>query len=226
MASSQLLAVVDDDVTVTPEWLSFIVANFSDPSVGVVGGRVLVPGAPLPTAKGRPGCISWYGKMWGNISNLNSTTALEVDSVMEGNWIWRRELFTSLKFDPVLNFDDGSMYGLDLCLQAKERGYKVMIDPRALVYHHVAPRTSELDRQERGPRVFSYCRNFTYIMLRRLPPWRRPFFLAWWFLVGERNGWGLGSFLADKTLGEWSAKRHFAQSWRGKAEGVRMWLRS
>lgn len=221
-ASGNLVAVVDDDVTVTPEWLSSMVRHFSDPAIGVVGGRVQVPGSPVPKLKGKPGCISWYGKMWGNGASVGGTAVLEVDTVMECNWMWRRELLASLEFDPVLNFDDASMYGLDLSLQAKQRQYKVIYDPMALVYHHVAPRVPELDRQERGPRLFSYCRNYTYILLKRLPLWRRAVFLAWWFLIGERGGWGVASFIFDKLSSGWGKERHAVAVWRGKIEGVRL----
>lgn len=223
-ASGELVATLDDDVTVTPEWLSSIVSHFSDPTIAVVGGRVLVPGTSPRKLRGRPGCVSWYGKTWGNIGSLDVTSAIEVDTVMEGNWVWRRELLASLEFDPVLNFDDASMYGLDLCLQAKKRGFTVLYDPRALVYHHVAPRAPELERQKRGPRSFSYCRNYTYIMLKRLPIWRRSAFLVWWSLIGERGGWGLGSLLADTLRAGWRKERYVGQAWRGKMEGIRLRL--
>ena len=116
-ATSNLVAIADDDVTVTPEWLSSLVPHFSDSTVGVVGGRVLVPGMAMPKLKGKPGCISWYGKQWANLFSVGGDVPVQVDSVMEGNSIWRRELLASLEFDPVLNFDDAVMYGLDLCLQ-------------------------------------------------------------------------------------------------------------
>lgn len=223
-ASGELVAALDDDVTATPGWLSSMVSHFSNPAVGVVGGRVLVPGASPPKLKGRPGCLSWYGKTWGNIGSLDAASSIEVDCVMEGNWIWRRELLASLEFDPVLNFDDASMYGLDLCLQAKKRGFRVVYDPRALVYHHTAPRGLELDRQKRGPRSFSFCRNYTYIMLKRLPSWRQSAFLAWWFAIGERGAWGLVSLLADTLWAGWCKERYVVQAWRGKMEGIRLWL--
>ena len=223
-ASGELVAVVDDDVTVTPEWLFHMVSHFSDPAIGVVGGRVLVPGAPAPKAKGRPGCISWYGKMWGNLGSLDGTTTIEVDSVMEGNWIWRRGLLTALEFDPILNFDDASMYGLDLCLQAKKRGFKVVYEPRALAYHHPAPRAPELDRHHRGPRVFCYCRNYTYIILKRFRFWRRVVFLSWWFLIGEGEACGFGSVLAESLMPGRRKRRYPVQAWRGKTEGIRLWL--
>jgi GT2 family glycosyltransferase len=224
-ALSDLVAVVDDDVTVTPEWLSSIMSHFSDPAIGVVGGRVLVPGVPSPKPKGKPGCISWYGKIWGNLGSVTGPDSIEVDSVMEGNWIWRRALLVSLEFDPVLNFDDASMYGLDLSLQAKKRGFKVIYDPRAVVYHHPASRAPELRRQERGPRLYCYCRNYTYIILNQFSLWRRLVFLVWWFFIGERDAWGLGSLAFDALSGEWRKHRHVAQAWRGKIEGTRLWLK-
>jgi GT2 family glycosyltransferase len=221
-ASSHLVAIVDDDVTVTPEWLSFLTPHFADPTVGVVGGRVLVPGMPLPKPKGKPGCVSWYGKQWANLGWIGGDSAFPVDSVMEGNSIWRRELLASLEFDPVLNFDDAVMYGLDLCLQTKKRGFKLLYEPRALVYHHNAPRAPELDRQQHASRLFCLCRNYTYIILKRFSPLRRLVFLGWWFLIGERGAWGLGSLVVDTLQSGWRKKRYVAQAWRGKIEGIRL----
>jgi GT2 family glycosyltransferase len=224
-ASCDLVAIVDDDVTATPEWLSSLVPHFADASVGVVGGRVLVPGASLPRLKGKPGRVSWYGRNWGNLGSVGGEASFQVDSVMEGNSIWRRELLASLEFDPVLNFDDASMYGLDLCLQAKRRGFRIVYDPRALVYHHAATRAPEIDRQKRGPRMFSFCRNYTYIILKRFSAWRRLVFLVWWFLIGERGAWGLGSLLVDTLRDGWKKERYTAYAWRGKFEGARLWRR-
>jgi GT2 family glycosyltransferase len=224
-ATGDWVAVVDDDVTVTLEWLASLVPHFSQADVGVVGGRVLLPGATPPKPKGKPGCVSWYGKIWGNLGSMDGPNAWKVDTVMEGNCIWRRDLLTSLEFDPVLNFDDASMYGLDLCLQAKKRGFKVIYEPRALVYHHPAPRAPELQRQDRGPRLYCYCRNYTYIILKRFSFWRRPVFLGWWFLIGERDAWGLGSLAFDKLLGDWRKKRYVMEVWTGKTEGIRLWLK-
>lgn len=223
-ATAELVAFVDDDVAVTPGWLREIVRHFDDPRVGVAGGRVVVPGLPPPAVKGRPGQITWYGKHWGNIGSVEAAAPMEVMSLMEGNWAWRRELFLSLEFDAVLNFDDASMYGLDLCFQARRKGYRVVYDSRALVYHHAAPRVAELDRAAPQRRT-SYSRNYTYILLRHLPPWRRVAFLLWWFLIGDRGSPGLGATLAEMLRNDRPWRREFGPAWAGKIEGVRLWLR-
>ncbi len=145
---------------------------------------------------------------------------------MECNWIWHRGLLRSIEFDPILNFDDASMYGLDLCLQARRRGFRVLYDPRVVVYHHLAPRTQELDRAGRHDRAFTYCRNFTYIMLKRLPWWRKPIFLTWWIVVGERGGWGIGALAADTLLRGIRDDRHVVSSMLGKIEGARLWFKT
>lgn len=220
-ATTELVAFVDDDVTVTPEWLAHLVRHFEDPSVGVVGGRVIVPGAPPPVVRGRPGQLSWYGKFWGNLGSLGGTQPFEVATVMEGNCAWRRDLLASLEFDSVLNSYDARLYGLDLTLQAHRRGFRVLFDPTAEVHHHVAPRSPELDRADRTRKMHSYSRNHSYIQVKHQPWWRRAIFLVWWFLIGERWSPGLGTALVE-SLRRKSAWSEFAIAWQGKREGVRL----
>ena len=220
LASGEIVAFVDDDVTVTGDWLNSLTAPFTVPSVGVVGGRVITATSQPARFKGKPGCISWYGKHWGNVTSLEGNSPLDVEGAIECNWAWRRELLESLQFDPVLNFDDAAMYGLDLCLQAKRKGSRVLYEPRALVYHHVAPRPPGLDRADRPRRDLSYSRNYTYIMMKHLPWWRLPYFLVWWFLIGERGSWGLGAALADAVTGRGPRLSHLWRTFSGKVEGI------
>lgn len=225
IASGDIVAILDDDVTVEPAWLGHLIPHFSDATVGVVGGRVLLPGEKSGPPKGTPGRLSWYGKMWGNLGSVEGNDAIEVQAVMEGNWAWRRELLATMDFDPVLNFDDGSMYGLDLCLRAHEKGFRVLYEPRAVVWHHAAPRAPELDRADRPRRVFSYCRNYTYIVLSHFSLWRRAIFLGWWFLVGERGSWGPGAMALDTMRHGVRWRQEAKAALAGKIEGVRLWLK-
>jgi GT2 family glycosyltransferase len=225
-ALSELVAIIDDDVTVERDWLEKICVHFSDANIAVVGGRVIVPGVPLPRLKGKPGLVSWYGRHWGNVGGLEGQTTIDVDMLMEGNWTWRRDVLLSIQFDPLLNFDDASMYGLDLSLQAKEKGFRVVYDPKIVVYHHVAPRAPEMDRADRARRIFGYCRNYTYILLKRWPWWRRPVFLGWWFLIGSHGAWGPGGLAVDYLIHGRRTDRHSGAAIRGKIEGARIWMRS
>jgi O-antigen biosynthesis protein len=220
LAANKIVAFLDDDVTVTPDWLAHLVVGFQDSKVGVVGGRVITPVAPALRLKGKPGNTSWYGRHWGNVASLQGESAIDVQGVMECNWAWRRSVLNSISFDPILNFDDACMYGLDLCLQARSAGWRIVYEPHALVYHHAAPRAIELDRTDRPRRTFAYSRNYTYIMLKHLEWWRKPIFLAWWFLIGERASWGLAAVFADAARGRPPRPKNVWSSLSGKFRGI------
>jgi hypothetical protein len=53
-----------------------------------------------------------------------------------------------------------------------------------------------------------------------LARWRRPIFLAWWFLIGERASCGLASMLGDTLTGRPPRARHVWSTLKGKAEGI------
>lgn len=223
-ATGEIVAIVDDDVTVPREWLGLLVANFeADSRVAVVGGRVSVPDQLPPPLKGLPGRLTWYGRLWANLGNLPGSEPIDVVAVQECNWAWRKSVVQTLEFDMILNFDDASMYGLDWCLQAQALGYRVVYDPRAAVWHHTAPRAPELDRADSVRRAISYCRNYTYIMMKHLPVWQQLAFLAWWLLIGERGGWGLAVAAADAVVNRRLNRREeIAASLRAKMTGIRL----
>jgi hypothetical protein len=83
---------------------------------------------------------------------------------------------------------------------------------------------AELDRRA-AERRLSYSRNYTYILLRHLPSWRRLIFLLWWFLIGERGSPGLGAAAAEMCRGSREWHQQVTSAWAGKVEGVRLWLR-
>jgi GT2 family glycosyltransferase len=221
-ASGDIVAFVDDDTESEPDWLKLLVEPFSDPTVGCVGGCVLNPGPPAKS-RSDAGRIKWYGRYIGNIGARKDTLPVDIDGAMEGNFAWRTSLLRRIGFDPVLSFDDAAMYGLDLCLQARTIGYRVVYQPGARLLHHSAPREPELDRANRPMRVISYSRNYTYIALKNLRGPRRLAFVAWWWLVGERGSYGLATGLYDLVRTRGSAAPLIEASFDGKWRGVTEW---
>jgi glycosyltransferase involved in cell wall biosynthesis len=224
-ASGDIVAVIDDDVTVTPHWLSQLTSHFADATIGVVGGRVIVPGRPPVKMKGTPGRFNWFGYSGTNIASVDGTESFAVDSLQECNWAWRRHVFNQVEFDPIFHLGDATRYGVDLCQQAKAMNYTVLYDPRAPVYHHVAPRAADLDRSNLPWRRFVYARNLTYVMLKHLPHCRRGAFLIWWLLIGGRGGAGLGALTVELLSGRLYRYREFLYSLVGTVDGIRLWLR-
>lgn len=220
-AQGEMVAFLDDDTEPRPPWLAVLLQPFEDPRVACVGGRVVTPGF-RGVVRRNAGRVGWYGKHGANVGAREDPSPVEVDGVMEGNWVWRRNVLSRLEFDPIFDFDDAAMYGLDLCLQARHLGYRIVYEPRARVIHHGAPRDAALDRGDRPRRTHSYSRNYTYLALKHLRGVRRLAFAAWWWGVGERGSYGLAKGLADISFKR-AAWSDLTVSFRGKRAGVRAW---
>lgn len=224
-ATGDLVAFVDDDAVPNPGWLAAITGPFDDPSVACVGGRVDTPGT-AGVVHPDAGHMRWYGKHVGNLGLVRADAPFEVDAVLEGNWVWRTDVLRGLDFLDTFAADDASMYGLDLCLQAKERGYKVVYESKAAVLHTPGPRhDGSTDRSALARTYRSYSRNMTLIGLRHVHGVRRPAFVAWWWFVGERASYGLAAALVYGVRGGFPQPGLVRASFAGRSEGVRAWLR-
>lgn len=221
-AIGNIVAFLDDDAEPEPCWMGALVEPFADPLVACVGGRVASVGFRGKVHRDA-GRIRWYGKHIGNVGALEVPRPIDVDGVMEGNWAWRRDVLANLDFDPVLDFDDASMYGLDLCLQAKAMGLKVIYQSAARVFHHVAPRDHLLDREDRRKRTFTFVRNYTYIGLKHFRGLRRAAFVAWWWGVGVHGGYGLLGSVWGSVARRHGVRELTAASFEGRWEGLRLW---
>ncbi|MDR7545254.1 MAG: glycosyltransferase family 2 protein [Armatimonadota bacterium] len=224
-ARGEIVAFLDDDTEPEPGWLLAIVAPFHDPRVACVGGQVIVQGMRAKVRRDA-GRVRWYGRHIGNVAQRDDPHPVDIDGVMECNWAWRKCVLSRLVFDPLLDFDDASMFGLDLCLQARGAGHRVVYQPEARVVHHVAPRDPLLDRSDRPRRAYAYSRNYTYIALKHLRGGRRLAFLAWWWGVGERGSYGLAKALADLAVQGSQVWPLTRASFEGKLEGIRVWQRT
>ncbi|MHB8589530.1 MAG: glycosyltransferase family 2 protein [Candidatus Dormibacteraceae bacterium] len=221
-ARGEIVVFLDDDTEAEPKWLAAFLPAFSDPRVACIGGRVVVEGFDGKVSR-HAGRIRWYGKYIGNVGEREDLEPVEVASVMECNWAWRRVVLERLEFDPVLDFDDASMYGLDLCMQARKLGYRTIYQSQARVLHHVAPRDPQLDRTDRERRTLSYSRNYTYVSLKHMPGPRRIVYVAWWWLIGDRGSYGVLLALLDIIQQHRGVAGLTRASLHGKWVGLRLW---
>jgi GT2 family glycosyltransferase len=219
--TTDLVAFIDDDAVPESGWLAALVDIMRDPTVACTGGHVHTEGKP-PIVHADSGRIRWYGKHVGNVASIQSRLPLEVDAVMEGNSCWRTHTIRSLEFHPVLARDDASMYGLDLCLQAKERGARVVYTSAARIVHTPGPRRGSSPREDRCSAHRSYSRNYTLIAMRHFRGVRWVAFVLWWWIIGERGSYGAATGVVDLLAGR-AQLSHIRASFEGKAEGVRSW---
>lgn len=223
IARGDFIVFLDDDAEPREGWLEALLQPFGDARVACVGGRVETPGF-AGKVHSDAGQIRWYGKHVGNIGELDESQPIDVAGVMECNWAWRADVLRRLEFDPVFAADDASMYGLDLCLQARALGQRVVYQPGARVVHHVAPRDPLLDRDERPTRTVAYSRNYTYLGLRHFRSFRRIAFVMWWWVIGDCGSYGPMTAALDAVLkGPRKTWPLFRASLRGKWEGTREW---
>jgi GT2 family glycosyltransferase len=223
-ASGALVALLDDDTEPFDTWLEKLSECFRDDStVACAGGRVITHGVPAHTSRAA-GRIRWYGKLIGNIGALEAPEVTHVTTVMECNWMWRREVLEKLDFDTALDFAHAPFYGLHLTLQALRQQQRVVYTSEAKVRHHAAPRTASLDRSKLAQEVYAYSRNYTYIGLKYFHPVQKLVFVVWWWAIGQRGGYGLVTAAIDLQLKKPEVLKKLRAALAGKWAGLKLWI--
>jgi GT2 family glycosyltransferase/SAM-dependent methyltransferase len=142
--SSPLLLFLNDDTSViTSGWLTAMVEMAVRPEVGAVGAKLLYPDGRIQHAgvvmgifgncghafKGLPGDTHHYFDFPDVIRNVSAVTGACL--------MTRADVFHEVGgFDEktfAVAFND-----IDLCLKIREKGYRVIYTPHALLYHHEA----------------------------------------------------------------------------------------
>lgn len=159
-ARGEHVALLNDDVEVTPGWLSTLVTALeADPTRGAVGARLVLPDGTLQES----GSIVWSNGSatgYGRGLPANAPEALhlrEVDFSSAACLLVRRAPLQALGgFDP--RFAPAYYEDTDLCFELRARGLSVWVEPGAWVWHHeggshLSARATALMRDRRGPFV-------------------------------------------------------------------------
>jgi cellulose synthase/poly-beta-1,6-N-acetylglucosamine synthase-like glycosyltransferase len=193
-ASGEILAFVDADCTVTPDWLRTALPYFSDCRVGLVGSHYIIPTQPstlvrkvrLIQARTRPDLIEGA---W----------------VPAGNMLIRREVFNA---HGGFNESLVTCEDVDICYRIA-RTHRVIADKRIGCYHEGEPQTlRELFRKELWRGRSNYQGIWEHgIVARELPSLILPIY----FLCS------LLGFLASLLQGIWTGVMTWATVWCGAA---------
>ncbi|MCG5053006.1 MAG: glycosyltransferase [Myxococcales bacterium] len=139
MARGQYLVFLNNDTEVHPRWLDKMLDVMkSDPSVGMVGCKLLFPDGTIQHggvgfSYGSPDPISPYHLDYQKPS-ATSTERRSLQAVTAACALMPRSLFVSLG-----GFDEGFRMGyedVDLCLRIREAGWKIIYTPDSLVTHY------------------------------------------------------------------------------------------
>ena len=148
-ARGEILVYVDDDIIAAPIWLEMILKTFAADDVALVGGKV------LPKWEGEvPQWISLFkneiefGWTIGYLSLLdfgNASKEIPGKYVFGCNFSVRKDVLVDCGgFHPdgmpeeLIQYRGDGETALAQSIQA--RGYKIMYEPKALVYHRVPPK--------------------------------------------------------------------------------------
>lgn len=139
MSKGDILATVNPDVQLDPQWMSAVLDAFDAfPDAGVVGGKILYP--DRVTLQHAGGLVHYplattdhVGR--GEVDKGQYDHSRVVSFVTGAALAMRRDVGHSL------NFFDESYYpvffeDVDLCWRAKQEGWRVVYQPRAVAYHN------------------------------------------------------------------------------------------
>jgi cellulose synthase/poly-beta-1,6-N-acetylglucosamine synthase-like glycosyltransferase len=188
--TADVLAVTDDDAVARPEWLASLLRHYSA-GVGGVGGRDVIHTSQGIVA-GRTavvGRVTWFGRVIGN-HHTGFGAPRPVDVLKGVNMSLRRELW---RFDFDLVGRGAQVHSeLHLCLRARQRGWKLVYDPQAIVDHYPASRPEGDERHVRAPEdVEAAAYNQTLALLAYCSTPQVIARALYRLLVGDRGAPGL-----------------------------------
>jgi len=134
--SAAFVLLLDDDVVVRPGWAKAMLEPFSDPEVGVVGGRVIpVLSTPAP---------EWLRGPYLDQAILRdhgpAADGVELGAAIVGaNWGLRRSLLGDAPFHPRLGSVGSAPLGWDDWHLVRSLGTGVAYAPAAIAEHHFDP---------------------------------------------------------------------------------------
>ena len=226
-ATTDIVAITDDDTSPRPDWLALIERRFAaDAGLGGLGGRDWVhhDSGVEDGESETVGKLRWYGRIVGN-HHLGTGSMREVDILKGANMAYRRAALDGVRLDERLRGSGAQVhFEIDLSLMVKGAGWKLAYDPAIAVDHYPASRPAgeERERPSRSA-LFNEVHNETYVLLKRLPPGRRPLALAYWMAVGTRRAPGV-ALLVERVLrerGRNDVTQAFRAAMRGRLAGLR-----
>lgn len=161
----EIIAFIDDDSLVQPGWLRQLVADYTSPQIGGVGGLVLAPGETA-RANGVLPRITSTGSVLGDF-NLRTATPVVVDHLRGCNMSFARQALEAVGgFDVRLdqsNFRDET----DVCMSIRRAGYQLLYDSRVAVIHLYSAKDGFQRNEWQDPQhYFSITKNVTYFRLK------------------------------------------------------------
>ncbi|WP_262964948.1 glycosyltransferase family 2 protein [Methylobacter psychrophilus] len=221
IAVSDIITIIDDDAVPHPDWLSRLLPHFDDINVGAAGGRDIVDGHPPVKETTQAGYIDFWGNVIGNHHTVVGD-AREVETIKGCNWAVRRSTLGTLHFDERL-LGKGAQIANEswFCLNLRHQGWKIILDPNAIVDHYPAPQLDIQRGSWNKQKCYEQAYNVTATQLAYYPWHLKLRYFIFQLVVGKRYCPGVyyilhgllkrPRVLPEILMGGWSG---FFQGWQ------------
>ena len=189
---ADLVAFIDDDTVVAPDWAGRIRAHFAaDPGLGALGGRDRChDGERFDEREADPvGRVQWFGRLVGN-HHLGHGAPREAEWLKGANMVFRRRAIAAIRFSPDLRGSKAQpAEDVAFSLAVTRSGWRTLYDP-AVALDHYAARRDEVRHYVGGRELadpdgyYDFCFNSVVAVWPYLPPLRRAAHAAWSVAVG------------------------------------------
>lgn len=221
-AVGDLVALIDDDARPATSWCARIAEAFaSDPSLGIVAGRVREDFRGLPEATGGKrrsiGKVRWPGRLPAEFTYMElDGTSVEVLAARGANMAFRRETLRTLAFDLRLNQGTARFYENDLCWQAARRGWRVRYIPEVVVDHYPDETARTEAKDGELAHAFTMGHNWALVVCKHASLGTQIAFLPYWFLWGASGSTGPLRYVLAKATGRKASLGELVAGFRGR----------
>ena len=157
ISRGDLLCFLNNDIIPTQGWLSALCDTLlSDEKIGIVGARLLHPGrgsvqhAGIDVVDLRPN-HTYFGRQQDDKDVMKQRECFAVTGAC---MLIRKSTFEELNGfseDYWLGFED-----IDLCNKAKEKGYKIVYEPRAKLYHYESRTPGRYEKDDENFKLYMH----------------------------------------------------------------------
>ncbi len=228
-ARGHIICFTDDDTEPWSDWIKRIEKHFRNSTIAGIGGRdiVIINGKSTEGKCKVVGKMFWFGRYIGNHHlELLQNGPRRVDLLKGANMAFLSKYLEGFCFDENLDKQTSSNNEIDLCLYIKKKGGRIVYDSLLKVNHYAIQRFAGAKREEMAKNIYNYSHNYTYVILKNFPLYRRLAFLVYIFLVGQRSSLGVLTAILDSLVRRKIAWREqIIPSFKGKVDGIRTYLK-
>ena len=166
-ARGEFIIFLDDDVEIEDkDFIKHHIANYLDPAVGGVGGKVIDKNLKLNKEQGGPVCrVSKTGRVF---PSTDSDEKQEINAPRGGNVSYRREILAAVGGFDERFIGNAMREETDLSLRVFRAGHKIIFEPKAVLVH-LALKRGGSRKKDRLDWYFDFFHNEMFFFLKHFP---------------------------------------------------------